>query len=736
MRSPARVIVHVPTGPIPAELAARSPFAGKDVCAEAGWELRAGSHRATFDEDVWDVRGLADAPKSMVESVKIWDFTRIVNPWWRLTAKEYLFAAVVPQHEAVLALPDVPRDPLKPQSCYGLVIELVRWLNFLTEQGLESLQDVLQEHCDAWKEVRSYHSRHASQSHRKLQPGSLGHVVTPVKFLGWYSALFTADGYRDGFVPWGKTTVSEVVGKVRSSVTTTPPVPDAVFQPAVAAALYVVETLGPLVADLVDLARSQDENTVASGINKWSAERRQRLLDALDHYAREEIPFPRVEVKYIKRRLAWGWSPQDPLLEVNIRRVLQQSIGAENLPPSLLAQVRPSWEAAVAAAGIEEEYARDAVSVPRADNPQELVAWTAPLSRHDIRDLHAVVLGACRVVVAALSGMRASELVELTAASPLPPTAVAGGTQRFRLGGKLIKGQELGGVDEQWVVLEPAYRAVQLAARLARPTAGESVFSTSGMDYAYRRLRDWVNSPAGQRLGLAHIPAGPVTGRMIRRTIALLLAQRPGGLLAAKIQLKHVSVVTTEGYAARPGGSQGTLLAEIKKAEADHHTKLTAAAYRDYQQGRLPAGAGARDLIAAFEHIDKELAETSPSPASVLDSDRRLENLLRQQAKHLHVQAANYCWFRDPSKALCLKLAGTPDADRPLAGMCDSARCPQATHHPCHLPVWQSQAANHKVFLANPRFPKGEKNRLMPELERAQRVVDEIIAANTAGGGK
>ncbi|MBT2480774.1 hypothetical protein [Streptomyces sp. ISL-94] len=107
---------------------------------------------------------------------------------------------------------------------------------------------------------------------------------------------------------------------------------------------------------------------------------------------------------------------------------------------------------------------------------------------------------------------------------------------------------------------------------------------------------------------------------------------------------------------------------------------------------------------------------------------------MRQQAKHLHVQAANYCWFRDPSKALCLKLAGTPGADRPLAGMCDSARCPQATHHPCHLPVWQSQAANHKVFLAKPRFPKGEKTRLMPELERAQRVVDEIIAASAAGG--
>ncbi|WP_406194400.1 hypothetical protein OH807_05105 [Kitasatospora sp. NBC_01560] len=120
----------------------------------------------------------------------------------------------------------------------------------------------------------------------------------------------------------------------------------------------------------------------------------------------------------------------------------------------------------------------------------------------------------------------------------------------------------------------------------------------------------------------------------------------------------------------------------------------------------------------------------------MIDNERRLEMTLRQQPKHLLPQAANHCWFHDPAKALCLKLAGTPGARRPLAGVCDSARCPQATHHPCHLPVWRSHAANHKAFLANPRFPKGEKTRLMPELERAQRVVDEIITARAAGGGE
>jgi hypothetical protein len=66
--------------------------------------------------------------------------------------------------------------------------------------------------------------------------------------------------------------------------------------------------------------------------------------------------------------------------------------------------------------------------------------------------------------------------------------------------------------------------------------------------------------------------------------------------------------------------------------------------------------------------------------------------------------------------------------------MCDSARCPQATHHPCHLPVWQSQVASGQAFLDNPRFPEGEKTRLSAEVERAQRVTDEIIAASSMGG--
>jgi hypothetical protein len=81
----------------------------------------------------------------------------------------------------------------------------------------------------------------------------------------------------------------------------------------------------------------------------------------------------------------------------------------------------------------------------------------------------------------------------------------------------------------------------------------------------------------------------------------------------------------------------------------------------------------------------------------------------------------------DPSQALCLKLAGTPRADEPLAGMCDSARCPQATHHLGHRNVWAKHAETTKTFLGslgpNRRI---EKIRLKADYQRARQVLDEI----------
>jgi hypothetical protein len=79
---------------------------------------------------------------------------------------------------------------------------------------------------------------------------------------------------------------------------------------------------------------------------------------------------------------------------------------------------------------------------------------------------------------------------------------------------------------------------------------------------------------------------------------------------------------------------------------------------------------------------------------------------------------------------LCLKLAGTPHADKPLAGMCDSARCSQATHHPQHRPVWAEHAQRTATFLGSlGPTRKTEKARLQTDHDRAMRVLADIDRA-------
>jgi hypothetical protein len=330
--------------------------------------------------------------------------------------------------------------------------------------------------------------------------------------------------------------------------------------------------------------------------------------------------------------------------------------------------------------------------------------------------------------------MRSSELMELQVGCRRPPEVHGPGLSRYRIASKVIKGQELGGVDDEWVVIPPAYTAVELLEQLhGNPAYAVPLLGRFAFDVRYKWFRNWVNGPAGKRLGLAPIPDAPVNLRALRRTLAIELAYRPGGVLAAKIHMKHVAVATTEGYASRPGGAQAELLAEVNQHESERNLDLVWEEFRNYQQGILPAGPGARELTEFFAHVDTKLDPADSTPAKIQRSDREILSLLTKRARVLHLGPANYCWFTDPSRALCLRLAGTPTADKPLIGMCDSARCPQATHHPCHRPVWADHADKTKTFLGGlGPTRRTERTRLQGDYDRAARVITAIDTASGA----
>jgi integrase len=697
----------------------RSPFTGSDVCAAAALPLAPGGRTVWFDQDVWDFGDVAGLAAYLNLCDTRLDFTAITDRRWRLVAKEYIYARLAPADPVVAVLPGAYRVPLTLASCGNRLAEAANWLNWLTRQQIASLEEITQDHCDRFLIERGRRKDTSGIVIGTLEDASLRLPAAVVIELAGYSELFTADRYADGFSPWRGRTSSQVAGIRHGGENKTPPLDQRVLQPLLAAAFYLTETLGPHLADLRH--RVRQDRLARHGLRPaWATLK--ELHSVLGRHIDTGEPLHSLGNAHIQARLTKGWAPGDPLLPVSFT-ALANAAGARRPGPGVVADARPAVLAALDRVGAAKPWGRAAAEVAAADDTA-VIPWTTPLDTAEICDLTSLVRTACLIITAMITGMRRCELMELRIGCRRS-TVTGPGRVRYRLAGKLIKGQGLGGLDDEWVVVEEADRAVALAEQLCDDTTADAaVFGSFAFDSPYAMFRDWVNGPAGQRLGLTPIPEGRVNLRMMRRALAQEIAYRPGGLLAARVALKHVSAATTEGYSSRPGGAQAKLLAEIGEFETERNLSLVAEEYRNYQNGIMPAGPGARELAAFFDSVEGKLPA---GPPSVAGSDQHLLNLLSKRAKILHIGAANFCWFSDPSRALCLILAGTPSADAPLISMCDSARCPQATHHQRHRAVWAGTVSDGTVFIGQlGRTRKTERARLQGEIDRAQRVVDAI----------
>lgn len=350
---------------------AASPFSGTDLCAEAGWRLRAGGRRPVFDDDVWcfgDVDGLA---VQLSEGDVRMDFTAICDPRWRLVAKEYLLARMLPGHELVAVLPHAYRIPLALRSCKRRLAELTGWLNWLTASGAGSLSQVSQQHCD-----RYLHHRRARRDRSGAVLGSVDESVVRLAAavvieLALYGELFTADAYAPGFRPWDGRSSARVAGMRAPEGNKTPVVRQEVLQPMLAAALYLAGTIGSRIVALGEQVRRQ--RTPASGHRASVAD----IAEVLGRHRRHGEPLEAAPPHLARARIARGWDPDDPLLGVSLAALARQA-GAGRITPGDLPALRPLITRAMREVGTEKPWGRDAGAVPRADSG-EPVPWTLPL---------------------------------------------------------------------------------------------------------------------------------------------------------------------------------------------------------------------------------------------------------------------------------------------------------------------------------------------------------------------
>ena len=71
--------------------------------------------RPLFDDDLWDFTEVIGLPVQMAAVSRRFDFAAIIDPRWRLVAKELILAMLAPRHEAVAPLPRAYRTPLHLQ---------------------------------------------------------------------------------------------------------------------------------------------------------------------------------------------------------------------------------------------------------------------------------------------------------------------------------------------------------------------------------------------------------------------------------------------------------------------------------------------------------------------------------------------------------------------------------------------------------------------------------------------
>ena len=682
-----------------------------------------------FGEDVWDFSAVPDRPAWLPAYGLVVRFDRITQPQWRLTVKELICARLYPSHPAVVAaIPNRRRRPAPLGEAYVRVLLYRRWLEWLAAHGVTSLGEVREEHCD-----RYYNSRA-----REIAASALSAmVILPLRELADYGPVLT-DRYREGFRPWGHRRPCDITGVPTRRPNATPVIPRQVLDPLLAGALFHVETAGgDILAARDEHRRLSAPDARDSGDPASPAENLQRLAQTLDDYRREGRPLPLVR----------DLPPEtvgDPLAPVNLRLLGRQACLARLSRLTLSTEQRELLLSALDDLGVASGGLHTPISeVTPFGTGGPPAPWRDPIGPWELQFLTARLVAACFCTIAALSGMRYSEIVEIRPGG-IEPLDDGLGVIRWRLRSKLVKGQRHGGRPESWHVIGPVACAVKILERM-HPNGPDDPLLTHDLcrtmprspDKPTRRLnfggllRDliaWQNT-SGARAGLPPIPdvdggPWPLAPRQFRRTLAREIAFRPHGAIASKIQLKHVHAHVTEGYWGPAGESAQRFIDELDREQQAASEQRIRQRFEEWQQD-LPIAGGARHRVQQeFTVIAREL----DSFTGTLDErEQRLRKLLRKRADTLHFGVLNDCHFTDPSQARCLKNAPAGARHAPLIAACQPARCANASIHHDHLPAWRGVIAHAEELLHDPvlarKVPRHERERIAQQRDEHASVI-------------
>ena len=351
---------------------------------------------------------------------------------------------------------------------------------------------------------------------------------------------------------------------------------------------------------------------------------------------------------------------------------------------------------------------------------------------------------ACYVVCAYLTGMRDSEVQAMrTGCQSVAPSADKL-IERHRISSTVYKYAGVTGRTATWVTIAPVIRAIAVLECLTGPArirrgidslwvvlknaAATKDHLSSEIVRTLNQFRDHLDRTRGEP-GMPAIPRGAdnqpwhFSTRQFRRTVAWHIANRPFGTVAGKIQYKHASIATFEGYA---GKSRSGFRAEIAREHAIGQLDDIIEHYEDFRRGLTPTGPASARILREFAHISDELGDL---PGRIADP-ARLRTMLRHLARTLHAGFLNDCFF-DPTSALCLQRAPVKERSTPVLSRCSPDRCPNSCIASRHLPPWEASIADANEMLRDPRLSAFQRTALVTEQARKRRLIAPLQAARS-----
>ncbi|MES2280200.1 MAG: hypothetical protein V4542_02200 [Pseudomonadota bacterium] len=598
---------------------------------------------------------------------------------------------------------------IKPQSVAlvtGALLTIFRDIE--AHEQINTLEDLTQEMLDRWL------ARWSAKS--SLQDNFM---VYSLQCLAEYGGYLTMPLRFD---PWRGRGPSRVTGKkyrLRDAENSTPRIPEAVAQPLLQWCLRYVENFSQEI--ILAITRTKNGQSlippeVATQLQSVASvnDKVERLIR---YHLTRNIGFPSIspplpsEAKFVRfletkrTRLSEGWMtgrlPQNTagITDQQLLLALWQICNALNIRQ--VGEVTTQFRSAVAIVGLDWQ-------IQRIENTETLLS----LRRGSLigvaleREIRMLFIAAY-AMIGYLSGMRDSELQSLKVGCVREERTTDGVANRWKVQGMAWKNKHARGEPEEWVIIEPVARAIEMLESL------HLALGSSPQSYLFKRnLRDDFgtghNDPLGQGIGLelrefmchvnvlagrssmtAAIPdwdgkSWPLNSAQFRRTLAWHIVNRPFGTVAGKIHFKHVHMQVTEGYG---GHSESGFAAEIAQEQYLSNLDSLVDRYTSWVAGARLTGPGATGLEQEFLDLNN-----STGGGLMVANSARLRELLKNRAARMHPGILNDCCF-DPNYALC------GGQESPLLDSCQPAKCANSVIDQVHLVRWGEHAQELDDYL-------------------------------------